>query len=647
MLHGNPAFLAIIALKATAVLCLAWILAILLRRRSAAWRQVIWMSAFGGLLALPLLSISLPVLAVPMPAPLVPPAAIFQTAATASAPISDAPSLAARAISPVSRSAGTRDWLLLFWAGGAVLLFVQMGVNYLRIGFMRRAAKPFPGVDLSPLLGVLGIRRSVELLQARSGCMPMAFGLFRAAVLLPADASDWSSERRHVVLLHELAHIRRGDLAQHLIARSALSLYWWNPLAWSAWREFLKERERAADDLVLNAGARPSDYAGHLLEIARALQPAPALGSAALAMARRSQLEGRLLAILDSGANRQAPRRASIAAAALLAVAAVAPFAALRAQDRTASIPADVDATIRAAVAQKNHEMLENAAKAAEVLQKYDLARRLLDSSLDIRAENSGAHSVEYGLGLVKLGDLERSRNNPAEAGAFYSKAASILGSRPEAAPVLIRLGISTWTASKDPLAAAQFFQRAQVADPAHAGPALMWMALTRTQPAEAEALFNQSLALQDPGSAGAALTMELYSSFLSRQSRDDEAKALRGQAAAVRQAIGAQTVAVRRGSQVTALRMGGGVTPPKLLFKVEPEYTEEARLAKYQGTVVVSTDIGTDGIAQSMRVIRGLGLGLDEQALKAISQWKFQPGTKDGGVVPVQATIEVNFRLF
>jgi len=63
MLHGNPAFLAIIALKATAVLCLAWILAILLRRRSAAWRQVIWMSAFGALLALPLLSISLPVLA--------------------------------------------------------------------------------------------------------------------------------------------------------------------------------------------------------------------------------------------------------------------------------------------------------------------------------------------------------------------------------------------------------------------------------------------------------------------------------------------------------------------------------------------------------------------------------------------------------
>jgi TonB family protein len=74
--------------------------------------------------------------------------------------------------------------------------------------------------------------------------------------------------------------------------------------------------------------------------------------------------------------------------------------------------------------------------------------------------------------------------------------------------------------------------------------------------------------------------------------------------------------------------------------------YSEEARAARYQGTVVVATTIGTDGTAQNMQVIRGLGLGLDEKALQAISQWKFQPGTKEGQPVPVMATIEVNFRL-
>ncbi|MGK4277469.1 M56 family metallopeptidase, partial [Escherichia coli] len=85
------------------------------------------------------------------------------------------------------------------------------------------------------------------------------------------------------------------------MARTALCLQWFNPLAWMAWREFLKERERAADDLVLNAGARASDYAGHLLEIARTMQSRPVSAAAAIAMARPSQLEGRLLAILDSG----------------------------------------------------------------------------------------------------------------------------------------------------------------------------------------------------------------------------------------------------------------------------------------------------------------------------------------------------------
>src|SRR5207245_3129280 len=121
--------------------------------------------------------------------------------------------------------------------------------------------------------------------------------------------------------------------ATQLLARLALIMNWWNPLAWMAWREFLKERERATDDLVLHSGARASDYAGHLLDVARAMQAAPALGWAAVAMARRSQLQGRLLAILDSRVNRNAGGRASALIAVLIAIAIVAPFAAVRAQD--------------------------------------------------------------------------------------------------------------------------------------------------------------------------------------------------------------------------------------------------------------------------------------------------------------------------
>jgi TonB family protein len=193
------------------------------------------------------------------------------------------------------------------------------------------------------------------------------------------------------------------------------------------------------------------------------------------------------------------------------------------------------------------------------------------------------------------------------------------------------------------------YFQRAQAADSAHAGSALLWMALMREQERsieQADSLFKNALALAAAGSPEAALTMELYASFLSRQSRDTEAKSLREQANKLRIALGAQAVVIHRGASVSALRVGNEVTPPTLAYKVEPQYAEQARLAKYQGTVVVSVVVAADGTAQDMKVVRGLGLGLDEQALKAISEWRFTPGTKDGQPVPVLATIEVNFRL-
>jgi TonB family protein len=92
--------------------------------------------------------------------------------------------------------------------------------------------------------------------------------------------------------------------------------------------------------------------------------------------------------------------------------------------------------------------------------------------------------------------------------------------------------------------------------------------------------------------------------------------------------------------------RVGGGVTAPALLSKVEPEYSEEARKAKYQGTVMLYVEIDANGRAQNMRVLHSLGLGLDEKAMDAVRKWRFKPGTKDGRPVTVIATVEVNFRL-
>ncbi|HUP04271.1 MAG TPA: energy transducer TonB [Bryobacteraceae bacterium] len=94
------------------------------------------------------------------------------------------------------------------------------------------------------------------------------------------------------------------------------------------------------------------------------------------------------------------------------------------------------------------------------------------------------------------------------------------------------------------------------------------------------------------------------------------------------------------------ALRVGGGVTAPQLQHKVEPEYSEEARKAKFQGTVVLYIEVDPSGKATNIHVLRSLGLGLDEKAIEAVKKWTFIPGKKNGVPVTVQATVEVNFRL-
>ncbi len=211
------------------------------------------------------------------------------------------------------------------------------------------------------------------------------------------------------MLLHELAHVRRGDVATHLLARTALTVYWWNPLAWKAWREFLKEGERATDDMVLNSGAGAADYAGHLLAVARAMQCPADIGWATVAMARRSQLESRLAAILDSGIRRKAPGRRSALIAALAAMALMAPLAAVRAQNSAAQdsqakapVPADVDSAIRAADSQKNYPA-------------WKMQRRPRNSSASSTRRNNSQYRRELGRRPKINGELPAITAWPAK----------------------------------------------------------------------------------------------------------------------------------------------------------------------------------------------------------------------------------------
>jgi beta-lactamase regulating signal transducer with metallopeptidase domain len=242
--------------------------------------------------------------------------------------------------------------LFAIWAAGAALVLGRLLLGLAAVQLMTRRTREAADGPWMPvareLAQSLGLRR-VRFVQSATASMPMAWGLFRGSVLMPAGADSWPAHRLRVVLLHELAHVKRRDCLTHVVAQVVTAVYWFNPLTWIAVRRLRSERERACDDLVLATGTRGADYADELLDIARVMsaQRFPAMiAGASLAMAHRSQLEGRLIAILDPSVPRRGLTRARAAAAAvlfgalMLSVASVQPWADERAVTKDVAEPA-------------------------------------------------------------------------------------------------------------------------------------------------------------------------------------------------------------------------------------------------------------------------------------------------------------------
>jgi TonB family protein len=274
----------------------------------------------------------------------------------------------------------------------------------------------------------------------------------------------------------------------------------------------------------------------------------------------------------------------------------------------------------------------------------------------------SGQQSKDYAIALVKLGDLARKRHAYQESTDYYTKALA-LGDRPEVFSALMNLGRDafrgdvagglgrTATGPSDPAKALEYFTRARnvAGNGNDLGTALTWMAMVRQADpegaAEADSLYRGALAAAEPDSTAQATTLDFYAQYLNNHERAGEASALETRAKTIH-AARAKALSPVMASWSQALRVGGGVTAPSLLYKVEPEYSEEARSAKLQGTVLLKVVVDTDGLAKDIQVVKSIGMGLDEQAVVAVTQWKFKPSTKDGAAVPVLAQIEINFKL-
>ncbi len=317
--------LAVLTLKVSAILLLALIGTLLLRRSSASARH--WVLAVGvvSAVAVPALHV-LPTPPVARMAPVGPllfdalqlgPYVRFTEPVDADVvgsvvalqpagprPSRSRPAAAAVASDDVVGRLAVTIWLVGAFAGLGVLL---VGLARLR-WFRASSSRVTDGRWLrlcADLSRSCGLNRGVDLLLGPRPGLVATWGWRRPAVMLPASASEWSEERMRVVLLHELAHVRRGDWILQMAAEALRCVWWFNPLAWMVRARLRRESEHAADDLVLAQGVPAATCATHLVELAREVRKHRRTWLPAPAMARRSNLEWRLSTMLNPRTNRR------------------------------------------------------------------------------------------------------------------------------------------------------------------------------------------------------------------------------------------------------------------------------------------------------------------------------------------------------
>jgi beta-lactamase regulating signal transducer with metallopeptidase domain/tetratricopeptide (TPR) repeat protein len=345
------AFLATALVKATVLLLAAALALRALSRASAASRHLVAFLGLAGALAVPVLGLVLPRWEIPLlPAPAKPPSAerrALPARSTASAALAGFSGRVGMQVPPFEDPAGApgrRRGLssldvdaakvaAVLWVLGGLIPLAALALGFRRAGALIRKARPSADPDLEALAAAasarLGLRRPVPVLLSAEATVPMTAGLFRPVLVLPESARAWPPERQRVVLLHELAHVARRDLGALLVSELATAAYWFHPLAHLVADRLRRAAEEASDDVVLGDGTRASDYASHLVGIVRGLAPAEEMP--VLAMARPSDIEVRVRAILDPRRRRRAPSRvlaASLSAAGVagaLVVAAAVP----------------------------------------------------------------------------------------------------------------------------------------------------------------------------------------------------------------------------------------------------------------------------------------------------------------------------------
>ena len=477
------------AVKVAVLLAIAFIATRLLRNSSAALRHSLWSAAIGGALILPLLALALPAWHVPIPGADAAAGIVrrvgsalgradessadvrasgqgvsggighvtaetsatteelqLSAAAAAASSVPTAGPVNVKLVAPTP-PLGWPAIVALVWLAGLALALVPLLLGALHLRSIGRRAHDVESDaldDFAATLGrSLGVRRVVRVVEGEAISTPMTWGILHPVVLVPAGFAEWPETRQRDVLLHELAHVARFDCLTQYLASAVCALHWYNPLAWMAARRLRIERERACDDRVLLAGARASEYAEHLLTIARTLRTPGAAGAAALTMARPSHLEGRLLAVLDARRQRAIltrGRAATVGAGTLAVVALVAtlaPWGARRAEawelSKLSNLPAsnfatlaDTDSVARRDTARK--AVAASRASEASAATTSSRAAQAASASAAMTVDTIEGREYRYGAGstvVVNTGPNSKDPSAFSLAGCPVRKPAS------------------------------------------------------------------------------------------------------------------------------------------------------------------------------------------------------------------------------
>jgi beta-lactamase regulating signal transducer with metallopeptidase domain/TolA-binding protein len=331
-----------VTLKGAMICAVAGIATLLLRRSSAFVRNMVWVFALVGLVLLPVFSLLSPLWNVPIiphlaswgvesytpqfekpdPAAFVGPPNPAGIDARQTASLSD---------DPAPSSIPWYAWVLLTWIVGGFFYLCWWLASHASIRAIVKQAHPAKKEWALLLDGVaeeLDLRRKVRLLESGRLKAAITAGIFDPAIVLPSDTSDWTANRRRLVLSHELAHVKRWDTLIEAFALLVTVIYWFNPLVWFAVKQLRIERETDCDNAVLRAGAKPSDYAELLMNIAADLGDSARPVWQLSTISQSSNLKDRLMSILNAKINRNSGSRRTAVLTGVLVLALVLPISA-------------------------------------------------------------------------------------------------------------------------------------------------------------------------------------------------------------------------------------------------------------------------------------------------------------------------------